>query len=282
MNQDIVAVLDAQAAGSVVWWSLAGCAQHAQLAEAWRRWGVVALRLPGPTSPEVALHRAVQAQLDKHRLVRRLGKGWAIVDEQEHAQDGLKYKVELQVSLNEVGRPTFKIPDEHARKIADEVTARFVTELDLLDTSDLSKTLVDGLTALRALCLRERGGAYFVPREGVPEWRKIVGAINEANPGTRVSEIPALRSNEAVAAILESLSDEVHAETVNMTNELTSLGKRGLISRQGRCKELLGKVTLYEKLLGQKMCALAERVESLKAEIASAILRASSEAQEDY
>jgi hypothetical protein len=123
--------------------------------------------------------------------------------------------------------------------------------------------------------LRETGGFYFVPRDKAGLWRVFTGVVHAVSRH-RVYEIPAMRSDEAVAAILAALESEAAAEAKALEDELCKgeVTARTCTSRLAKCRDLAAKVASYEQLLGANLDVLRERLGHLDAGLAEAALSA--------
>lgn len=131
---------------------------------------------------------------------------------------------------------------------------------------------------LHAVALRDRGGMYFLLRESVAEWRKMVEVV-EAVSGHRVYNIPALRSEDAAKAVLDAVEAEA-LEAIERTREELKgeLSDRALKTRQERCQQIATKVESYEEALGGKLEALRPLLDELHASIVAAALAVGAEA----
>jgi hypothetical protein len=114
---------------------------------------------------------------------------------------------------------------------------------------------------------------YFVPTDKVPMYRTMAQAIGKASQH-RMFEVPALKSDEAVDAILDAVLREADYECTTLETVLDtgSLGKRALKSKVAVCEAMRAKVAGYEALLGRSMTAVQDRIESLKAGVVAAAL----------
>jgi len=279
VQPSIVAVTDAHAdsCGAVVWWRLSGEVPVDRLAAAWQLRGLDPDLLPGEPSPAKRVRRAVdqvaRARLGRH-LVRPLvgPSSWAVVDETATADD-LDYRIAFRARLDgddlEVDGPV---------QYAEQLRDAYEHHRAHLSSNDVSKWLLDAMARLRAVGLRQGGGIYFVPRDRVPELRTIASVLADVS-GHEVYEVPALKSDEAVRAILHAVLDEADQELGRIGREMEDgeLGERALKGRQRRCGDLLDKVADYERLLGESMDGIRERVTGLQAEIVAAALAAGAE-----
>jgi hypothetical protein len=121
---------------------------------------------------------------------------------------------------------------------------------------------------LHAVALRDSGGIYFVPRDGVKAYRVVKAALAGCSSHV-MHEIPALKSSEAIAAILDAISTEVQTEinTLDGALNLNEIGPRAAVNRREHLSALAAKVSSYEKLLGRplgdalaKIAAMSDRL----------------------
>ncbi len=279
-NTGIVAVVDSshESTGTITLWHLSGQVTHAALSDAWRDAGLDEELLPSVVTPKRALSRAVNDLKGPRRLIRPLlnHAGFAVVDEMavEGDQEKLDHVQTCTVKLSaETGRPTVE-PAGHL--LVHSIEHAFDAHMAGLSQTDISVWLTDLAKKLKAVALRESGGIYFIPRPNVQAWKQMIGALREASSHV-VIEIPAMRSDEAVEAILDSVMREVESEVVHVEDELSegSLGSRGITSRVAHASVVEEKVAFYEDLLGTRLDSLRERLAQLQANLAGAALKAS-------
>jgi len=271
----IVPSLDPNMAGAVVWWRLSGGVSHERLQEAWAEAGLDVKLLPLPPTPEQALRRSMREQEERRKLVRPLGNGkWALVQEKVEADD-LAYSTELKVGTNAVGEVEFD-PAGHALEPA--IREAFAQHSGQLSQGDISTWLVERVFAEQAVSLRDTGGIYFVPREHLESWRTVVRVLRSASSHA-LFEVPALRTDEAVDAILDAVSNEAKDDIQNLEKALEGdeLGARALSNRSDKAGRMLEKLKSYESLLGRSLDVFRERLESLQTELATAALAAGSD-----
>lgn len=282
----IVAVTEhVPTAGAIVWWRLSGNVDAAHLEEAWQEQGLDTADLPKTPTASTALRRAVNEQRESRRLVRPLGKhdGFAIVNERVRGDNlELDYEVQCKARLDPVGRLVIEAPyesltneeSEQLTRMRREIRGAFERHQDTLSTQDISDWLVRLMPKLDAVGLRDTGGVYFVPHPSVDRLSAIVRAVRKASAHA-IHRVPALRSDDAVDAILDAVSVEAanEAESMEKDLEVGQLQTRGLENRVERCDEVEEKVTRYEELLGRKLDVLRERLMALRANLAVAIIK---------
>lgn len=266
----VIAVKDVDTAGAVIWWRLGGDTNLAALTASLATAGDPA-KPPKAPSPAAALRRAVSEQAHKHLLARQVDGGWALVSEQVQG-DALSYKTEAIAKLDANGECEVTA----AALLRTDVIRDFQTYLGTLISYDVSSWLIRVAESLNAVSLRDTGGIYFLPAPAVAAWRKVAGALKAVTPGASLFEVPALKSDEAVAAILDAVAREAEAEADKIAAEVAAdeTGARALATRKARLDAVLGKLTSYEDLLGANLETIKKRVHDVEASVSLAILAA--------
>ena len=262
--------------GSVIYWRLSGEVEVAELAQKWEDLGLDAALLPGRPSPAVALRRAMGAQKEKHLLVRGV-KGAHFLVRERLGADEPEYEPELKVTLNAGGLPAFDKPGHAA---CPTLRAAFGAQLDALDDTDVSCWLVKMARHLDAVPLRDSGGVYFVPAHRVFEMMRMREALDRASY-CRIHALPAARSEEVVAAVIDAVTTAVEAEAKAIEVELaTPMKARALETRKERLAAEHARVSRYEALLGVKLVSLRGTVELVEQQACLAALTLAQDEEE--
>lgn len=276
VNPGIVAVESMETAGAMVWWRLSGTTTLEALRAAWVGQGLAEALLPDNPSPVAAMRRAVQERCERRVLARPLDnvRGWALVA--EHAQgEELTHSVSCRVMVNDEGRLSVNPPDH---PLAARLRTDYEAHLASISQRDVSHWMCGLLETVHAVSLRDTGGVYFVPRADLPVWRQVVAALRACS-AHEVYEVPALRTEEAVEAILAAVAREAANAATEMEDELmdAALGQRAIRTRAERCERMRAKLAAYEELLGRGLDTITKRVGDLQANLAAAALIASPE-----
>lgn len=263
----------AEVAGAVVWWKQVGPTNVQAVAAAVLAAGFDEAWIPKACTPARALRLTMRKMRERHLFERSLpGGGWALVAERAALGDaGLEHNTSLSVRQDpDSGALSFE-PPGHAR--APQIEAVYREMLGESPHSATSRWLTGRTEAVQALSLREGGGIYFVPRPRLEVWRHLTAAVKSCT-GHHFAEVPALRSEEAVAAILASLTEEAGARAAELEAEIMGgeLSDKALGTRADRCREISTKVAEYEALIGRAAPELSARLEALQASIAAAKL----------
>ena len=253
-------------AGAIVWWRLEGGLNHADLTEAWKSAGLNEDLLPNTSTLDDCLRRAVTTHQRKRYRARPTEVGWALVEEVvTEGRDDLTFRTDLKLRIE--GEQVVCEPAAHP--LASQIAAEFGYLRSELSAVACGSWLVSLVRSLQAVPLRDGGGVYFIPRHHLDAWRTMLGVVRKVSAHV-VSEVRALRSEEALAAITDAINRdaEAHFEKVSeeiqkhMTGEVT-LGERAVETRQQRLRELSTKLETYEQLLGTRLETLRGRMEQI-------------------
>jgi hypothetical protein len=266
----VVRAGDFDSTGIVVWWELDGDTLLGAMTEAWTDTGLPDADLPPAPSEEVALRCAVQTLTGRRVLARSLAArgAWALVVEDVDGASDLKYGIKLRASIHEgslvITPPT--APD------ADAIVKAYARAIVNLSPNAVSAWLIKLAHKCSAVSLRQRGGLYFVPAAHTAKWKAAIGALQAASDH-RIYEMPALRTDEVVRAVLDGITRDVHGVVADVDASLTDdLSARSLRTRAAACQEAAQKVAQYEALLGQALPRLHDQLETLQSRIGAALL----------
>jgi len=276
IRHDVIGVLDGQAAGALVWWELSGDVSRDALIGAWKAAGLDDGKVPDPVSPREALKRALDDMRERHLLVRPLAgaRGYSLVEERAEDQK-LEYAQQLTVQVDEAGALVFE-PTIHPKQA--EVVRRHFEQQWILTPADISGMLLRFCEGLDSVPMRSRGGFYFLPPSGVEKFRLAAQVLRLVSSHS-LYEVPAMKSAEAVTAILAAVQHEAEAEAAAMVEILDSgeAGARALRSQSKRCERTETKLARYEELLGQRLPELQARLSTLRSRLTEAALVASTD-----
>lgn len=285
---DLIALdaTSAEVAGAVSYWSLSGTVELSALRDSLQLEGLPEPLLPTGVTLSEALVRGARVCCNGPRqLIRPLARGrWAFV--QEHVRDSkhVEHKQLLTGRVEPMGEgkvPTAVVeladgvkPSEAMDALIDQILGESSRQLGLLDGVDCSSWLVRVATTLHATGLRDRGGIYFVPRDVLPTWRLVARVLSEETEH-RVYEIPAMRTEEAVAAVLTAVRQTCEGRFHELTTYLAEgVSTRGLNAWERSMAETKRYVEHYVSLLGQALPDLSERLEQLTGALMAARLAA--------
>ena len=272
-NKDFIAVTDTTPqAGAMVWWELSGDVDAQRLRTAWNAAGLDPELVPDDPAPKTALKRAVDTLAEKRKLVRPVQNGYSLVEELE-CGDKLAYSQQVTATIDSVG--VLKVEPAKGT-LADLIRASYQAHLEQFVPSDISVLLVDLCDSLLAVALRARGGFYFLPPDSVGKFQAAVCVLRSVSSHL-CYEIPALKTESAVQAILAAVEREASAEIEEFEAILTNVeaGPRALKTKARKCSGVAEKVAAYEKLLGLSLVELQDRLSGLRSRLTEASLLAS-------
>lgn len=258
-------------AGAIAWWRLSGNVDVEKLRETWAEAGLSEKMMPSEATPLRAMRRALTEMSSKHRLVRNFGAVWALVDERVK-DDEPEYTQMLRAKIKEDQALEVLLAREQG--LGDRLREGYERHLGMLTQDDISVWLgSEVMPRLKAVPLRDTGGVYFLPRAELYEWREIAGALGKVSAHS-LYEVPALKTDEAVTAVMDSLRREAETEITAIQRELDGgdLGGRALQTRGKRCEAMAAKLGAYEELLGKEVEGLRDRIQGLSAGVAAAAL----------
>jgi hypothetical protein len=294
---DLVAMQGAaelETAGAISYWSLEGEVCLATLRDSLAIEGLEERLLPtGPTLADSLARGARESCADSRQLIRPLARGaWAFVQESVVDGDTVTHEQLL------VGRvKSVEAPDGSKEQVIDIQLARGMEMTDelevlieriksaterqkgILSANDMSWWLVYVAKQLHAVSLRDRGGVYFVPRDVLPVWRKITRTLSEET-AHKIFEIPAVKTDEAVEAILTAVRSFVAGKFKEAEEYLAGgVSTRGLNALERSLDETHDYVDHYVGLLGTALPDLIDKLENVKgAMVAARIAHKESEA----
>jgi hypothetical protein len=274
MIQNIIATESNAAAGAIVLWSLAGEVALDDLVAEWTARGGAQDDLPNAPTALRVLRRACVAVAGK-RLVRPIREGFALVDEREDEATTLDFEIAARARLHG-GALTVDGADW---VLGDALRAEYQRAIGRLEANEISGWLVREMDRVDAVGLRERGGVYFVPPSGLARIRKIADTLADVSR-CRLYEIPAMRSDSAVEAILAAVEAEASEAVRGLQEDIETQRwktERGWVARTRDLDDVEAKMARYEGLLGTKITSLAARLASVRAGLAAAALAAASD-----
>lgn len=285
-NVSVIAVaatdeVEKRACGRITMWSLSGDVTVDALAAALKANGSKAIPPEAP-SGLVALHRAVDAvakslgRLDVHHK----GRGeWAIVSKPTEAdvlgKPTLLYAIECNAKIVREGDTEHL---EISGQGEEQIRAAYNVAKGVLAPSDIGTWLCDKLVRLGGIALRDSGGVYFLPKQSTPTWDRLRAGLTACSKH-RVHTIPAMRSEDAIDAILSAVVADTQAACAKIASDIADgdLGDRGLKNREKLTAELVERLAMYENLLGKRLDGLRAAIDETNMAIATAKLAAASD-----
>jgi hypothetical protein len=206
--------------------------------------------------------------------MRPLGRrgSWDVVEERvvrDNSSERLSYRemVRVAVTTDSKGRKCLDlIPSTDKDKVlVDQIKAQIRRYYGLLTATDMSYWILSMLSSYAsAISLRPRGGFYFVPRDRVERWQRVVRCVRAVSQH-KIYQIPAVQSEEAVEAILEAFRREVTTAMGELEEYLQGdVSTRGLNAWERDLGKLQEKTAHYARLLGVALPDLEGKAVTLK------------------
>lgn len=283
--RNIITVTDVKDAGATCWWRLAGEVTRTALAEVWEDAGLPAKLLPAGCTPGAALRRALQGFHKGRQLVRPLDEDLSFAIVREDIVDKRPTNtVLLAVEMGEDDELVITNPERYVGHdaLALNLRSAYAHALTTYDTNDVSSWMaMQLLPTVQAIPLRDRGGFYFVPATTVDQWRVMVRAIRSVS-AHKVYELPAMKCDQAVDAILDAVTLEAEAIAAKAEDRLINedLSPRALRGQVRLLDKASTKLAAYDAVLGTHLDKLRARFEQLQGQMAAAILTADAKQDE--
>jgi hypothetical protein len=264
----------AAACGVVVWWKFADSVSRATLKTALALHGLAESRLIGDNDSTASLlGRAMQSFTSQHVLCRTLkhGKRWALVNEAVITEeDDFAFSRQLAAGVDAAGQLDFN-PADHAMipeiKATIEKFRGLATRWDLMVAANRMVELCAGVA------LRPNGGIYYIPKAHEALWASFSAAIAGADAGTCYA-MPVMRSDTAVEAVLDALTDEMAVTAAEIAARLAegNLTTRGIRGQQRAIEAATAKLSAHTSLLNGKLTRLMAKLEELQSSAVVAML----------
>ncbi len=271
-------------AGALVYWRLTGGTSRTGIAAAWEMAGLDPKLLPKAARAETALRLAALDLAKPGRLIRPVKPEWAVLTEWKEKDSAgveiLHARHDFRIRLgDDPNHPVIvdmlATSDVHTRREIDHaVNASFSRYLD--EMNDTSGWLVKLGDTCKAIAMRDTGGFYFIPREYLPRWEAYVRCVRLATQH-QVFQIPCLKTDEAVAAILDAVKTKLETEAAALETDLSDLGAKAAATRVSKAEAILKTAQEYERLLGVSLSAFTTRIETIQANLVEVTLAASEE-----
>jgi hypothetical protein len=268
-------IIDKASLGRIVFWSLAGYVVLDSLTAALLAEGSTAIP-PEEVTAKVALHRAVETvagTLKGHEALMRKRGDWAIVRKptEKMADGGGKEIAYPIVATAKIDNGALVVETTEGPDLRAQLEATFAASKQVLAPADIGHWLCAKLRALDAVSLRDSGGFYFLPADRCEKWDKLVAGVRKASSHA-LHAIPAMRTQDAVDAILAAVTTETLAECEAIAKDIavSGLGKRALETREASLAGSLEKLGRYESLLGARLDGLRDAIDKATASVAVA------------
>jgi hypothetical protein len=269
--------------GSITYGTFSGETSNSTLYDAALSAGLDPQHLPSLPAPSIARRRALDTLKNADRRVEPLDDGGLALVAVDRKDADLDFTVSARVYIND-DKDVVIEPFNHVH--AEQIRDAYRHAKNTYTAADISAWVIKQMRRLNAVTLRDKGGVYFVPRDKKAEFEKIINTVH-ACASHKIHRIPAMDSEETVAAVLDAVVTEAAKAAKKMEAELEAmqsakkedqLGAQALTNRLERLDGLKRKLESYEKLLGVKMGDIATRLEDVRGNVAMASLALTAEA----
>lgn len=266
--------------GRFVFWSLGNDSEHKALKEGFEQLGL-SEHTPDEQSSVMSLKAALTEVYGSRRcLVRKLEKpkvpGFQITQERASGENnaGLEYHKIFSAQIPTDNRGIiFLDPDTGVRiadpKYADVVRDLFWKELDKVPRDNLARSLKTIATKkAHGITLRETGGVYWIPNDGLALWDQVVAVTQAASPGGRnkIYGPRTLLDDDLVHMAMDWLGQNVESEMGQIRERLgKAKTKRGKGTQENAASDLHDKVKTYEGIFNKTLQGLKDSTKDLKA-----------------
>jgi hypothetical protein len=278
-------------AGAVVLWDLTGgLLDLDDLQAAWVAGGLDPALLPGAPTRLTALRRTMQCFREPGVRVRPLravtsagavktasmedAEGFVLVQEMYGADGRPSYTLTMECALNAPGTDIALTPADPM--LEGKIRSAWHRQLVSVNHTDVSSWLIRmATTHLAALPLKARGGTYFVPDAHVDTWAAWVAALRAAGSAHQLHTVRVLGDDDAVAAVLDAVVRESRAAVDALHEQLDDAGTDGMSARKltgraGVVAEWEARLASYDSLLGDRLAAVRDELEEVRARIVQA------------
>jgi hypothetical protein len=268
-----------QMCGAIVMWSLEGPTKFEALSGAWGTAGLDADDCPSQPSASATLRSVMNTFAKRSRIVRPVNGQFALVEEVVIDQSadiaaGGEPLAHQTLALAKINADDSVSVTARDPLLAADISEEYEKARDYLGVTEFSMWLTTFIQGrMGAVPLRPRGGVYFVPRSGLDVLEKLA-TVFEATTNHKLYRINALRSEEAVEAILDAVVREANEVVDDVTDEANSgkLTKRSGKSRKEKLLKMTEKLEQYETLLGARRDVMHDRLEQAQANLVCLVL----------
>jgi len=227
---------------------------------------------PTPMSPSAALRLMIEREWVRERYSRgealvkpvrmmNASDAFAVVP-REGTADNIMYKQEYAVGITG-NPPQLVFTDNCTPMMRETLRANYPRYLKTLSSIELSHWMVRVCREQLSGFSMNKSGVYFIPPEGVKLWRELKMCLEVH--GVAMHEIPAVRCDQALEALVDGLKDFIATANRELYDEYEERLAAGKTTQQrvkaARAKELqerLDVIAKYEELFGVGLEAIRE------------------------
>lgn len=292
-DNDLVALPEISSevgAGAIVTWRRVAPVKVKKLEAAVIASGLERKLFPDNPRPVDCLSRGMEAQSSKRRFLRALpgvkrGTGWALVEEAPvlgEDVDGtgtgtLAHKVIVKGWMED-GAFNVTTEDETYGDVAEAVYEAAELAAGEFTGGDLGGWLADlAIWGCQGVPLRQAGGCYYIPEVSMQIWHERTAVLRAAGRQVIV-EVPAVKTDDVLAAVTEALELEV-TRAVGLASRYTHdpdgvFTKRGVRSQRTNLETVAAKCKKYSDALGLSLQSVLDSLEKVTEELVVAAVMA--------
>lgn len=156
-------------------------------------------------------------------------------------------------------------------QVEERLAKVYLEELRYYPVGMISSALQRLVMHLGGISLRQAGGAYFLPSQGMDRFNKVADALEVPGGKLRINTVcfPLKPTERSYRWVLDSLRKEVAESLSEIEEELKDLGGRkqrsnGMETRLEHATRIDQKISTYESLLNVTLTDLHEAVSTVK------------------
>lgn len=145
-----------------------------------------------------------------------------------------------------------------------QLQAAFDQAKETLPASSVGTTLIRIAKALDGVCMRNQGGLYWIPPQGVTRWKQAVEAIKSAADHGSSAEVYFVDTHltaDSTLALKDALSREVQQAVLEIEQEVTGTKESDPEKRLAKAERLCQKITKYSEVLGESLELMKESLQ---------------------
>jgi hypothetical protein len=243
--------------------------------------------LPAARHATTVLRNALQQLYGGNgHLIRPLdgGDGWEVVDERKGVTSN-DYAHILSARIHGVASRHIEASVTTTADQRSAIVARFDELNNRLHADAVAALLTRYVSGpCHGTSLRPAGGVYWVPEDKLPQWKRLVAAVETAGETPNSNGVYLLRTaadEGMVIAVRDAITHELTTAAAEIGEDAKSsaLGEVALQGRVEASKKLSAKLTRYESLLGESLTSVRQSIATAKQAATVAVVRVSAAKQ---
>lgn len=153
--------------------------------------------------------------------------------------------------------------DPHDHR-ASAIVQHYNRHLGLVRGSTITRSLVDIVSHLGGVSLRDTGGVYWLPETALSVWEDVATAAENASIGKRcmVHTMKHHFDASALRSVRVAFEKEILTRAKQISDEMqvAEIGDRAIENRRTECHAMRQKIKQYEEILGETLTVLRDAV----------------------